>query len=47
MGVIQLLMPVNATLLAYWFLDQSVTAFQVVGMALVITALSVQALSKS
>ncbi len=47
MGVIQLLMPVNATLLAYWFLDQSVTAFQVVGMALVITALSVQTLSKA
>ena len=37
MGVIQLLMPVNSTLLAYFFLDQSVTAFQVVGMALVIT----------
>ena len=47
MGVIQLLMPVNSTLLAYFFLDQSVTAFQVVGMALVITALSVQTLSKS
>ena len=47
MGVIQLLMPVNSTLLAYFFLDQSVTAFQVIGMALVITALSVQTLSKA
>ncbi len=47
MGVIQLLMPVNSTLLAYLFLDQSVTAFQVIGMALVITALSVQTLSKA
>jgi drug/metabolite transporter (DMT)-like permease len=47
MGVIQLLMPVNATLLAYWFLDQSVTTFQVVGMAVVIGALLVQTLTRS
>ena len=38
----QLLMPVNATLLAFWFLDQSVTTFQVVGMAIVIVALAIQ-----
>jgi drug/metabolite transporter (DMT)-like permease len=42
MGVIQLLVPVNATLLAFWLLDQSVTVFQVIGMAVVIGALLVQ-----
>lgn len=42
-GVIQLLVPVNATLMAYFFLDQSVTGLQLVGMALVIGALTIQA----
>lgn len=47
MGVIQLLVPVNATLLAFLFLDQSVRAFQVIGMALVISALSIQTVRRS
>lgn len=47
MAVIQLLVPVNATLLAYWFLDQSVTVFQVVGMMLVIGALAIQTLLRT
>jgi drug/metabolite transporter (DMT)-like permease len=42
-GVVQLLVPVNATLMAYFFLDQSVTGLQLVGMALVIGALTTQA----
>ena len=41
-GVIQLLVPVNATLLAFWFLNQSVTPLQLVGMVIVITALTIQ-----
>lgn len=41
-GVIQLLVPVNATLLAFWFLDQSVTPLQLAGMVIVITALTIQ-----
>ena len=44
MGIGMLIVPVNATLLAYWFLDQSVTALQLVGMAVVITALTIQTL---
>ena len=47
MGVIQLLIPVNATLLAFLFLDQSVRAFQVIGMGLVIGALTIQTVSRS
>jgi len=47
MGVIQLLIPVNATLMAFWFLDQSVSLVQVVGMAVVITALAVHAIIRS
>jgi len=42
MGVIQLIVPVNATLMAYWFLDQNVTAVQLLGMAVVMSALTVQ-----
>ena len=44
MGVFQLIVPVNATIMAYWFLDQTVVAMQLVGMALVISALTAQAL---
>jgi len=44
MGIIQLIIPVNATLMAYWFLDQDVTVLQLLGMAIVITALTVQTL---
>ncbi|MGI9623939.1 MAG: DMT family transporter [Acidimicrobiales bacterium] len=46
MGLMQLFVPVSATLLAYWFLDQSVTTFQVVGMVVVISALAVQTLTR-
>ena len=47
MGTIQLLIPVNATLLAYWFLDQNVTALQLFGMGLVICALMIQTLFRT
>lgn len=47
LGVLQLVIPVNATLMAYWFLDQSVVPLQLVGMALVIAALTAQALFRS
>ena len=47
MGVIQLLVPVNATLMAFLFLDQTVRAFQVIGMALVISALGIQTVRRS
>ena len=47
MGVLQLLIPVNATLMAFWFLDQSVAALQVIGMAVVIAALAIHALTRS
>lgn len=47
MGLFQLLIPVNATLMALWFLDQSVSALQVVGMVVVIVALGMQALARS
>jgi drug/metabolite transporter (DMT)-like permease len=39
-GLLQLLMPIGATILALWFLDQSVTGYQFVGMAVVIVALA-------
>lgn len=46
MGLMQLFVPVSATLLAYWFLGQSVTTFQIVGMVVVIVALAVQNLTR-
>lgn len=46
MGVLQLLIPVTATLLAYWFLDQSVSGLQLVGMAAVMGALTAHALTR-
>lgn len=47
MGVIQLIVPVNATLMAYWFLDQNVTAGQLLGMAVVMSALTIQTLFRA
>lgn len=47
MGVIQLLVPVNASLLAYWFLDQSVSALQVIAMTVVIGAVAMQTLDRT
>ena len=47
MGAFQLIIPVNATLMAFWFLDQNVTALQLVGMLIVTVALIIQALLRS
>lgn len=44
MGVLHLIIPVSATILAYVFLDQTVARLQAIGMALVIGALTSQAL---
>lgn len=46
-SILQLLIPVNATLMAYWFLDQSVSWIQATGMAIVIGALALQASSRA
>ena len=46
MAVLQLLVPVNATLMAFWFLGQSVSRLQVLGMAVVMTALAAHALTR-
>jgi drug/metabolite transporter (DMT)-like permease len=46
MGVLQLVIPVNATLMAFWFLDQSVSGWQIVGMAVVMSALTAHALTR-
>ena len=46
MGLLQLLIPVTATLLAFWFLDQSVSGLQILGMAVVMAALTVHALTR-
>jgi drug/metabolite transporter (DMT)-like permease len=43
MGVLQLLIPVTATLLAFWFLGQSVSGLQILGMAVVMATLAVHA----
>jgi len=40
MGVLNLLMPVLSTFLAFWFLDQGVTLVQFIGMAVVIATLA-------
>ena len=40
MGVLNLLMPVLSTFLAFWFLDQGVTSVQFIGMAIVIATLA-------
>lgn len=42
-GVVQLLVPVSATLLALWFLDQSVSMIQLIGITIAIGALALQA----
>ena len=47
MGVLNLLMPVLSTFLAFWFLDQGVTALQFTGMAVVILALALHSLLRS
>lgn len=39
-GLLQLLMPVGATVLAWWFLDQGVTGYQLIGIVVVIVALA-------
>ncbi|MGK0477012.1 MAG: drug/metabolite transporter (DMT)-like permease [Ilumatobacter sp.] len=44
MSVLILLVPVNATLLAYFFLDQRVSVLQIVGGATVIAAITIQSL---
>jgi drug/metabolite transporter (DMT)-like permease len=46
MGVLQLLIPVTAILLAFWFLDQSVSGLQILGMAVVMATLTVHALTR-
>lgn len=46
-GVAQLLMPVSATVLAWWFLDQSVSPGQALGMAAVIGALTAHTVYRS
>jgi drug/metabolite transporter (DMT)-like permease len=46
MGVFQLLIPVTATLLAFWFLDQSVSGLQILGMAVVMIALTAHTLTR-
>ena len=46
MAVLQLLVPVNATLMAFWFLGQSVSRLQVLGMAVVMIALAAHALTR-
>ena len=46
-GLMQLLVPVNATLLAFWFLDQSISALQLVGMIVVMSALAGHAVTRS
>ena len=47
MGVLNLLMPVLSTFLAFWFLDQGVTALQFIGMAIVILALALHSFLRS
>lgn len=47
MGLFQLLMPVAAALLALWFLDQSLTAAQVVGGLVVLAAISAHTIHRS
>ena len=47
MGVLNLLMPVLSTFLAFWFLDQGVTALQFTGMAVVILALALHSVVRS
>ena len=45
-AVFQLIVPVISTLLAYWILSQSVTAFQGAGMAIVIVTLGINSYFK-
>ena len=45
-AVFQLVVPVISTLLAYWILSQSITAFQGVGMAIVILTLGINSYFK-
>ena len=47
MGVLNLLMPVLSTFLAFWFLDQGVTTLQFTGMAVVILALALHSFLRS
>ncbi len=47
MGVLNLSMPVIASVLAYWFLDQGVTSLQFIGMAIVISTLALHAYFRS
>ncbi|MGI9621432.1 MAG: DMT family transporter [Acidimicrobiales bacterium] len=46
-GLAQLLMPVSAAALAWWFLDQTITAMQALGMAVVVMALAAHTLYRS
>lgn len=46
-GLMQLLMPVGATTLAWWFLDQSINTGQLIGMGTVVTALAAHTLYRS
>ena len=45
-AVFQLIVPVVSTLLAYWILSQTVSAFQGVGMAIVIITLGINSYFK-
>jgi drug/metabolite transporter (DMT)-like permease len=47
MSVIQLIVPVRATVLAYSYLDQGVSAVLVIGGAMVIAAIMIQSLARS
>lgn len=46
-GVLQLFTPVGSSLLAWWLLDQSVTIWQVVGIVVVVVALSLYTVQRS
>jgi drug/metabolite transporter (DMT)-like permease len=47
MGVLHLLIPVVATLLAFWFLDQTISVAQLAGMLVVMTAMSAHSVYRS
>ena len=46
MAVLQLVIPVNATLMAFLFLDQSISLLKAVGMAVVMAAIAAQAMTR-
>ena len=46
-GVLQLFIPVGASLLAWWFLGQSITGWRLLGMAVVIVSLTIYTIVRS